>query len=227
MARATLEDQLLFLDRQDAGRQLAERIAVLSLRSPLVLALPRGGVPIAVEIAKALQAPLDLLLVRKIGVPWQPELAVGAVVDGGNPRTIINENVARLTHISEADIAAFAKTQLEEIERRRNLWLAGREHAAVAGRTAIVVDDGVATGASVRVALEAIKLQRPARTVLAVPVVVDYVAHSLRELCDDLICLAAPSELAAVGQFYKDFHQLTDDEVKRLLDQAWAQLPAL
>lgn len=227
MAGAALENQFLFLDRQDAGRQLAERIAVLSLRSPLVLALPRGGVPIAAEIAKALEAPLDLLLVRKIGVPWQPELAVGAVVDGGNPRTIINDNVARVTHISEADIAVFAKTQLGEIERRRNLWLAGREHVPVAGRTAIVVDDGVATGASVRVALDAIKLQQPARTLLAVPVVVDYVADSLRAVCDDLICLAAPSDLAAVGQFYKDFHQLTDDEVKRLLDQTWTQLPAL
>lgn len=228
MARraATAENQFLFRDRQDAGRQLAERIAVFNLRSPLVLALPRGGVPIATEIAEALNAPLDLLLVRKIGVPWQPELALGAVVDGGAPHTIINENVARAAHVSETDIAAIAKTQLQEIEHRRNMWLVDREHVPVAGRTAIVVDDGVATGASVRVALDAIKVQNPVRTILAVPVVADYVADALREVCDDLICLAAPGDLVAVGQYYKDFHQLADDEVKRLLDRAWETLPA-
>lgn len=226
MARFALDSQILFLDRQDAGRQLAERIAVLNLRNPLVLALPRGGVPVAAEIAGALQAPLDLLLVRKIGVPWQPELALGAVVDGENPRTIINENVARVAHISETDIAAIAKTQFEEIERRRALWLTGRQHVVVTGRTAIVVDDGIATGASVRAALEAVRLQKPARTVLAVPVVADEVADTLRQVCDDLISLATPADLMAVGQFYRDFHQLTDDEVKRLLDQAWKSLPA-
>lgn len=226
MARFALDSQILFLDRQDAGRQLAERIAVLNLRNPLVLALPRGGVPVAAEIAGVLQAPLDLLLVRKIGVPWQPELALGAVVDGENPRTIINENVARVAHISETDIAAIAKTQFEEIERRRALWLTGRQHVVVTGRTAIVVDDGIATGASVRAALEAVRLQKPARTVLAVPVVADEVADTLRQVCDDLISLATPADLMAVGQFYRDFHQLTDDEVKRLLDQAWKSLPA-
>jgi putative phosphoribosyl transferase len=217
--------QVLFRDRQDAGRQLARRIAVLKLRNPLVLALPRGGVPVAAEIAAVLQAPLDLLLVRKIGVPWQPELAVGAVVDGKNPRTIVNEDIARLAHISETDIAAIAKAQFEEIERRRAMWLAGRERVAVAGRAVIVVDDGIATGASMRAALDAVRLQQPARIVLAVPVVVDRVADTLRASCDELISLATPGDMVAVGQFYKDFHQLTDDEVKNSLEQAWKVLP--
>jgi putative phosphoribosyl transferase len=219
------EDQFLFRDRAEAGRQLAERLAVLNLYKPLVLALPRGGVPIAIEIAQALAAPLDLLLVRKIGLPWQPELAVGAVLDGTKPHTVINEQVARSAHMNEADIVRIAKTQLEEIEHRRRMWLGHRAHVPIAGRTAIVVDDGVATGASVRVALDAVKAQKADRTLLAAPVVPDRIAEALRDACDATVFLATPRDLVAVGMYYKDFHQLHDDEVKRLLNRAWETLP--
>lgn len=221
-----LEDQFLFQDRIDAGQQLAKRVAMMSPPRPVVLALPRGGVPIAIEIAEALRAPLDLLLMRKIGLPWQPELAVGAVLDGTRPLTVINERVAQAAHMDEADIARIAKTQLEEIEHRRRMWLAHREHVPITGRTAILVDDGVATGATVRVALDAVKAQKPARTILAVPVVADFVAEVLHEICDDLIVLATPRDLVSVSMYYKDFHQLHDGEVKSLLNRAWDILPA-
>lgn len=220
------EEQFLFRDRKDAGDQLAKRLAAMKPEKPLVLALPRGGVPIAIEIARALGAPLDLLLVRKIGLPWQPELAVGAVLDGARPQTVINEQVAQLAHMDEADIVKIARAQLEEIERRRHMWLGHRDHVPVAGRTAIVVDDGVATGATVRVALDAVRAQNPKRVILAVPVIADFVAEALREACDELIYLAAPRNLVAVGIYYKDFHQLRDEEVRTLLRQAWAELPA-
>jgi len=225
MATAT-ESRFLFQDRPDAGMQLGERIAVMNLRSPVILALPRGGVPVGIEIAKALKAPLDLLMVRKIGVPWQPELALGAVADGTDPHTSINQNVARIAQVSESDIAAIAQRQLKEIERRRSMWLRKRAHVPVAGRTVIVVDDGIATGASMRVALDAVRAQRPLRTILAAPVVAGEIADALRQACGDLICLAAPSDLTSVGQYYKDFHQLTDAEVKGALDKAWQTLPA-
>jgi putative phosphoribosyl transferase len=221
------DDQFLFRDRSDAGRQLAERIAVLNLHKPLVLALPRGGVPLAIEIAKTLQAPLDLLLVRKIGLPWQPELAVGAVLDGTKPHTVINEEVARRAHIDEADIARMARVQLEEIEHRRRMWLSHRAHLPIQGRSAIVVDDGVATGATVRVALEAVRKEGPVRLILASPVVPQYVAELLRGECDDAVFLATPKDLISVGMYYKDFHQLHDDEVKQLLNHAWDKLPAV
>ncbi|HEU0097021.1 MAG TPA: phosphoribosyltransferase family protein [Rhizomicrobium sp.] len=221
----TAEDQFLFRDRIDAGQQLAERIAVLNLRRPLVLALPRGGVPIGIEIAKALRAPLDLLLVRKIGLPWQPELAVGAVLDGTTPRTVINDEVARHAHMDEADIAHMARVQLEEIEHRRRLWLSHRAHVPIRGRGVIVADDGVATGATMRVALDAVRKEDPARLVLATPVVPQHVAEILDDACDDAVFLAMPEELISVGMYYKDFHQLHDDEVKRLLNRAWEKLP--
>jgi putative phosphoribosyl transferase len=148
------------------------------------------------------------------------------VVDGAKPHTVINEQIARTAHMDEADIARVAKTQLEEIEHRRRIWLGHRAHVPIAGRTAIVVDDGIATGASVRVALDAVKAQKAARTLLAAPVVPDRVAEALRDTCDGTIFLSTPRDLIAVGMYYRDFHQLRDDEVKRLLNRAWEKLPA-
>jgi putative phosphoribosyl transferase len=223
---ALADDQFLFRNRVEAGRQLATQIAVLNPHNPLVLALPRGGVPIAIEIAKVLRAPLDLLLVRKIGLPWQPELAVGAVMDGAMPHTIINENVARHAHIDEADIARMARVHLEEIEHRRHLWLSHREHVPIRGRDVIVVDDGIATGTTIRVALEAVRAEKASQVFLAVPVVADFVAEALRSACDKALFLATPKNLVSVGMYFKDFHQLRDEEVKQLLDRAWADLPA-
>jgi putative phosphoribosyl transferase len=223
---AIAEDEYLFRDRTDAGRQLAKRIIDHGLQRPLVLAMPRGGVPVALEIAAALQAPLDLLLVRKIGLPWQPELAVGAVVDGGRRHTVINEKIARTAHMDETDITRIANTQLEEIDRRCRLWLSRHERLSIAGRTVIVVDDGVATGASARVARDAVKTQNPSRVILAAPVAPIDVAEALRKVYDDTMFLATPENFVSVGMYYRDFHQLSDDEVKKLLDRAWNILPA-
>jgi predicted phosphoribosyltransferase len=226
--QATLgNDQFLFRDRVDAGRQLAERIVGLNLQKPLVLALPRGGVPVAIEIAETLKAPLDLLLVRKMGLPWQPELAVGAVLDGATPHIVINEDVAHHAHIFETDIARMAQVQLEEIKHRRRMWLSDRPHLPIQGRSAIVVDDGVATGATVRVALEAVRKEGPIRLILASPVAPHHVAELLRNACDDAVFLATPKDLISVGMYYKDFHQLHDNEVKQLLDRAWDRLPSV
>jgi putative phosphoribosyl transferase len=223
---ALAEGRFLFQDRTEAGQLLAAELAALKPVRPLVLALPRGGVPVAIEIARALHAPLDLLLVRKIGLPWQPELAVGAVLDGDRPHTVINRQVARAAHMDDADIARIAKTQLEEIEHRRRKWLSHRAPIPIRGRSAILVDDGVATGASMRVALEAVRKEGALRVILASPVVPDFAAEVLRQECDAAVFLATPKDLVAVGMYYRDFHQLRDDEVKQLLDQAWEHLPA-
>src|SRR5258708_29649291 len=173
----------LFQDRSDAGRHLEQKLEHLKSTRPLVLALPRGGVPVAIEVARSLNAPLDLLLVRKIGVPSQPELALGAVIDGDEPHIFINKGIARAAHISEADLAVATKREIEEIQRRRHLWLAGRHQVPIAGRTAIVVDDGIATGASIRVALKAVRAERASRVILAVPLAPPATAQEVRADC--------------------------------------------
>jgi len=149
----------LFLDRVDAGRKLAARLLALGLERPVVYALPRGGVPIGLEVANALKAPLDLIMVRKIGAPGQPELALAAVVDGEAAQTVINEEIGRATGADAAFLKMARERELKEIERRRSLYLAGRRHISPAGRTAIVVDDGLATGATARAALQAVRRQ--------------------------------------------------------------------
>ena len=212
--------QALFADRAEAGRALARRLAHLAAARPVVLALPRGGVPVGVEIAKALRAPLDLVLVRKIGAPYQPELAIGAVVDGARPETVINQEMVREFEIPASYIAEESARQLAEIERRRALYLAGRTRAPVARRTAIVVDDGIATGATMEAALHATRRARPQRLVLAVPVAPPDTLAGLRSLVDEVICLATPGQFGAIGAFYDDFQQLSDQEVIDLLRRA-------
>ena len=159
-----------FIDRTDAGRQLAEALASYKKKKPVVLALPRGGVPVAAKVAEALDAPLDLILVRKIGVPFQPELAMGAVVDGPTPLIVRNEDVITLAGVSENEFAAIRDRELSEIERRRKTYLGNRPHPELAARTVIVVDDGIATGATIRAALHAVRARKPSKLVLAVPV---------------------------------------------------------
>ena len=159
-----------YADRSDAGRRLADKLAHLKDQQPVVLALPRGGVAVGFEIARALDAPLDIVLVRKIGVPWQPELALGAVTDGASPETFIDRDLADSLDIPESYVRGGDRTQIEEIERRRKSYCEGRPALEIAGRTAIVVDDGIATGATMRVALQAVRRRGPARLVLAVPV---------------------------------------------------------
>jgi putative phosphoribosyl transferase len=214
------ELRLPFEDRAAAGRALGRRLAAMAPADPVVLALPRGGVPVALEVASALHAPLDLLLVRKIGVPWQPELAVGAVMDGGAPVIVVEPRVLAATGLDRAYVEQRAAQELTEIERRRALYLAHRAPVSVSGRAAIVVDDGIATGTTVRAALRGLRQRGPARLVLAVPVAPAEVVDALRGEVDDIVCLAQPSPFGAIGYFYADFHQLTDDEVIALMRQA-------
>ncbi len=210
-----------FANRPEAARVLAQRLLAMKLAPPIVvLALPRGGVPIGAEVARVLHAGLDLVLVRKIGVPWQPELAVAAVVDGERPEIVIDDEVRRMADVDRDYIEAQALTELKEIERRRQVYLRGRAPLPLAGATAIVVDDGIATGTTVRAALKALRRHRPARLVLAVPVAPHDTVEALRGEVDDLICLAEPEPFHAIGMHYDDFHQVSDDEVLAALDEA-------
>lgn len=223
--RASLDCRLTmflpFADRQAAGKALARAVSLRHFPAPrVVLALPRGGVPVALEVARALDAPLDLVLVRKIGAPWQPELAVAAVVDGAEPEIVVDEETSALTGVDRAYIEAQAAQELREIERRRRVYLRGRAPLALEGVTTIVVDDGVATGTTVRAALRALRRRHPARLVLAVPVAPADTVSALRAEVDELICLAEPSPFHAIGLYYHDFHQVPDDEVLAALDAA-------
>ena len=211
---------MLFKDRRDAGRQLAECLLSLRDKHPVVLALPRGGVPVGFEVARALAAPLDLVLVRKIGAPGNEEFAVGAIADGDHPEVVIDQRLVARLAISQAYLDEVKAASLEEIERRRHVWLGDRAPVDIAGRTAIVVDDGIATGATMRAALHATRQRNPARIVLAVPVAAPEALRGLRREADEIVCLDSPEEFGAVGQFYRRFPQLRDTEVTALLDQA-------
>lgn len=202
-----------FRNRSEAGRKLALRLKRYKDQQPVILALPRGGVPVAAEVAAALDAPLDLVLVRKIGVPSQPELAMGAVVDGGSPIVIRNEDVIRL----EAEFQAVCDNELAEIERRRQRYLGGRERADVKRRLAIVIDDGIATGATTRAALRATRMREPKKLVLAVPVAPTDTLAAMQEEADEVICLEDHEIFGAIGYFYDDFRQMTDQEVTDIL----------
>ncbi len=212
---------LPFPDRSAAGRALADRLAVMTFDHPaVVLALPRGGVPVAAEVARRLRAPLDLLMVRKIGVPGQPEVALAAVVDGERPDVVIDERLLGYAEAWAPYIEREKALALAEIERRRHVYLAGRPAVPLMGRTVIVVDDGIATGTTVRGALQALRRRNPARLLLAVPVAPAEAVARLRDEVDDLVCLAQPSPFGAVGLHYADFHPVDDDEVLAALRSA-------
>ena len=208
-----------FKNRIEAGRKLATALAAYRNQHPVVLALPRGGVPVAAEVASALKAPLDLILVRKIGVPTQPELAMGAVVDGGEPIIVRNEDVIGLAGISESDFKVVCDSELAEIERRRQRYLGTRPRAEVTARTAIVIDDGVATGATTRAALQATRRRKPKRLVLAVPVAPTDTLSALRSDADDVVCLEDHEFFGAIGFYYRDFRQVSDEEVIKVLER--------
>jgi len=210
----------MFRDRKDAGERLAAQLLHLKDKSPVVLALPRGGVAIGAEIARLLGAPLDIVLVRKIGVPWQPELALGAVADGGTPEIFIDERMAESLAIPGDYVREEPTRQLAELERRRQTYCAGRPPVDLGGRTAIVVDDGIATGATMRVALRAVRRQRPAWLVLAAPVAAAETLAALAGEADETVCVTAPQGLGAIGYYFDDFHQMSDDEVTALLAAA-------
>ena len=206
-----------FKNRSDAGRKLAKALAGYKDQQPVILALPRGGVPVAAEVAAALNAPLDLILVRKVGVPFQRELAMGAVVDGGAPIIVRNEDVIRLAGIDEAEFKAVCDGELAEIERRRQRYLGSREYVDISGRTAIVIDDGVATGATTKAALRATRSRNPKKLVLAVPVAPTDSLAELRGDADDVVCLEDHEFFGAIGIYYADFSQVSDEEVRGIL----------
>jgi len=208
-----MEADVLFADRKDAGRKLAAALANFQGQDCLVLALPRGGVPVAAEVALALHAPLDILLVRKIGAPYQPEFAIGAVIDGGDPVIVRNPELIRLSGTTEKQFEMICSQQLNEIERRRNLYLRGYRPMSPTDRVAIIIDDGIATGATMRAALQATRMRHPKELVLATPVAAPDTLESLRGEVDEVVCLESPENFGAVGRFYADFEQTTDEEV--------------
>ena len=212
-----------FKNRTEAGRKLAVALAGYRDQNPVILALPRGGVPVAAAVASALNAPLDLILVRKVGVPFEPELAMGAIVDGATPIIVRNEDVIRYAGIAETDFKAVCDAESAEIERRRALYLGSRGRAEIAGRTAIVIDDGIATGATTRAALRATRMRNPKRLVLAVPVAPTESLDELRGEADDIVCLEDYAAFGAIGFYYSDFRQVSDDEVIAILKRAPAQ----
>ncbi len=209
---------MIFDDRRHAGQALAEKLLGWRGKNAMVLALPRGGVPVAFEIARALGAPLDLVLARKIGAPGNEEFAVGAIAEGGE--TVTDAATLEALGVEAAYLEATKSHALAEIARRRTAYLGGRAPAVVRGKAAIVVDDGIATGATMEVALRAVRKQKPARLVMAVPVAAPEAIERLRPLADEVVCLHVPARLRAVGMYYRDFAQLRDKDVTDLLAQA-------
>jgi putative phosphoribosyl transferase len=214
-----------FENRKQAGQQLAEALASYKDQQPVVLALPRGGVPVAAEVAEALHAPLDLILVRKIGVPMQPELAMGAVVDGAKPLIVRNEDIIALAGITEAEFKKVCDEELTEIESRRRRYLGTRARAEVEGKTAIVIDDGVATGATTRAALRATRLRKPKKLMLAVPVAPTETLPAMRAEADEVVCLEDHEYFGAIGYYYADFRQTSDQEVIDMLARSAPEGP--
>ena len=208
---------MLFENRREAGRQLAAALKKWKGQDCVVLALPRGGVPVAAEVADALGAPLDLLLVRKIGAPRQPELAIGSVIDGGIPIIVQDRELIRLTGTSSREFDEICALELAEIERRHKFYLGDHPPQPLAGRIAIVVDDGLATGNTMRAALQAARLRRPGTLIMAVPVAPKDTIEEFRSLADHVVCLATPDPFGAVGNFYEDFRPTSDAEVIHLM----------
>ena len=219
--RASVEEiPVPFDDRQDAGDRLAARLEAYRQQNAIVLALQRGGVEVALPIALHLGAPLELLLVRKLGVPGYSEVAMGAIIDGDRPIVIRNEDVIRHLRISEATFNAAAKRELAEIERRRAVYYSGRPPISANGRIAIVVDDGIATGATVKAALESLRRKKPSKIVVAVPIAPTDFVEELKAEVDEIICLEPLGDLGAVGAHYLRFEQLSDDDVIALMAEA-------
>jgi putative phosphoribosyl transferase len=213
---------MLFRDRVDAGRRLGFALQRLRDEAPIVLGLPRGGVPVAFEVARSLAAPLDVLVVRKLGVPFQPELAMGAVGEGGVK--VLNERVVGEDQISDEEISAVEQREREVVDRRVGRFRAGSPPVSLRGRTALIIDDGIATGATARAACLVARARGAARVVLAVPVGPPGIADRLKDVADEVTCLETPSVFFAIGEFYRDFSQTSDEEVAGLLARAAAFL---
>ena len=206
----------MFRNRTEAGQKLAARLQAYNHQPDvLVLVLPRGGVPVGYEIARALHAPVDVFVVRKLGVPWNPELAMGAVATGGV--RVFEEETVRMLAIPGEEIAKVAAREERELERRERAYRGGRTPFPVAGRKVILVDDGVATGSTMRAGVAALRRLRPAQIVIAVPVAPRATCAMLRKLADEVVCLIEAEDFFAIGEWYEDFSQLTDQDVQKLL----------
>jgi len=213
---------MLFRDRSEAGRVLAEKLASYANRPDvLVLALPRGGVPVAFEVAQALHAPLNVFLVRKLGLPGQEELAMGAIASGGT--RVVNEELVEKLSVPPEVIDAVADQEQQELNRREHDYRVGRPAPDVRGRIIVLVDDGLATGATMRAAVAALRLQGPARIVVAVPVGAPETCTELQYQADETVCAETPQLFYAVGAWYEDFSQTSDEEVRELLSRAAEQ----
>jgi putative phosphoribosyl transferase len=212
-----------FRDRRDAGRKLAQELLHYANRSDVtILALPRGGVPVAFEVALALNDPLDILIVRKLGLPGQEELAIGAIASGGI--RILNDDIIRILNIPEEVINIVVRQELQELERREQSYRGERPAPEVRDRTIILVDDGLATGASMRAAVAGLRAQHPARIVVAVPTAAREVCDAFNHEVDEVVCVMTPEPFFGVGRWYEDFRQISDEDVRILLEQANRQL---
>ena len=213
----------LFTDRRDAGRKLAKKLSAYANRSDvLVLALPRGGVPVAYEVASALDAPLDIFTVRKLGLPGHEELAMGAIATGG--ALVINQDIVRNFNVPRGLIEAVAKKELKELERRERLFPADRPMRVIRGKTVILIDDGLATGASMHAAILGLRAKDPARIVAAVPTAALETCEAFKHKVDEMICATTPEPFYGVSRWYEDFSQTTDEEVQALLEAAEHQI---
>jgi putative phosphoribosyl transferase len=208
-----------FANRRDAGRRLAGELREYAAHSDvLVLALPRGGVPVGFEVAEALYAPLDVFVVRKLGLPWHEELAMGALASGGV--RVLDNDLIRAARVSDEDIRRVTATEQGELERRQRQYRGDRPFPSVKGRIIILVDDGLATGSTMRAAVQALRAEGPARIVVGVPVAAPETCEAFREIADDIVCAETPEPFRAVGLWYEDFSQTTDAEVHALLEEA-------
>lgn len=210
-----------YRDRAEAGRRLAQdlRRHLPNRDGALVLALPRGGVPVGYEVARELELPLDVMTVRKLGLPSQPELAMGAIASGGV--RLLNQTVLGMAHVSQDALDAVERRERRELERREEVYRGDRPPRTLEGRTVIMVDDGVATGSTIRAALRAVRTQAPSSVVVAVPVASPDAVEKLRAEADQVVCPLVPDSFFAIGSWYRDFPQLTDDEVRGMLQRAW------
>jgi len=213
----------LFRDRRDAGRKLAQRLSAYAKRSDvIVLALPRGGVPVAYEVALALNAPLDIFIVRKLGVPGHEELAMGVIATGGV--RVINQDIVRTFNVPHGLIEAVVKQELKELERRERLYRGDRAPREIRDLTVILIDDGLATGASMHAAIMGLRAKNPARIVVAVPTAAPETCEAFKHMVDEIICATTPEPFYGVSRWYEDFSQTTDEEVRTLLEEALRQI---
>ena len=207
-----------FRDRSEAGRVLAQQLTEYGRDDVIVLALPRGGIPVGYEVAKALGAPLEVFVARKLGVPGHPELAMGAIVSGGS--AVLDQGLVRRLGVTQAQLDQAVTDETRELERREQAYRGDHEPPELRGKTVILVDDGLATGATMRAAALAVRDQQPAKIVVAVPVAAEETCDQFRDVVDDVVCAVTPKPFYAVGMWYEDFDQTTDDEVRELLERA-------